>query len=197
MEGVNHQLMLIRWPKLQVWTWLLLLIGVGILLFINSSWFLKRTVYPLPYQDQVFYYSKKYGVDPYLVAGIMRVESSFKPRAESSRGARGLMQIMPETGQWAAEQIGLPDYDPIRLYDPEYNIQIGCWYLFNLNQEFRGNRLLVLAAYNAGSGRVQTWLANGQWDGHWETIENIPYPETRQYLKKVLNDYQIYQRLYE
>jgi len=150
----------------------------------------------MPYRDQVFYYSNLNKVDPYLVTAIMRVESNFKSQANSARGARGLMQIMPETGQWAAQQINLANYDSAQLYEPERNIQIGCWYLRQLGQDFNGDYPLILAAYNAGPGRVRTWLLTGQWDGRWETVDNIPFPETQEYLRKVNTDYQMYLRLY-
>ena len=188
--------MYIRRPKIRIQAWIFLLVAVAVLLLLNSPWFLKKTVYPIPYQDQIFYYTGIWGIDPYLATAVMRVESHFDEKAESSKGARGLMQIMPETGQWAAEQIKLKDYKPTQLYDPERNIQIGCWYLAQLAHEFQGNQLLMITAYNAGPTKVKTWLSTGQWDGRWETIENIPFLETRDYVRKVITDYQVYRRLY-
>jgi soluble lytic murein transglycosylase len=169
---------------------------MGLLFLVNSAWFLKKTAYPMPYQDQVFYYSNLNNIDPYLVTAVIRVESKFKPQANSVRGARGLMQIMPETGQWAAQQMALTNFEVSQLYDAERNIQIGCWYLGQLSQEFDGRYPLMLAAFNAGQGRVNNWLLTGQWDGHWETLDNIPFVETREYLEKVNADYQMYVRLY-
>lgn len=187
--------MLIRWPR--IWgAWLILMVIAGLLFLANSAWFLKKTAYPMPFKDRVFYFSNLNNLDPYLVTAIIRVESGFKPKANSVRGARGLMQIMPETGQWAAQQLALASFELSQLDDPERNIQIGCWYLRQLWSEFNGNYPLMLAAYNAGPGRVNTWILAGQWDGHWETLGNIPFAETREYLEKVNADYQMYVRLY-
>ena len=149
----------------------------------------------MPYQDQVFYYSNLNNIDPYLVTAVIRWRTNLNPR-QCSAGARGLMQIMPETGQWAAQQMALTNFEVSQLYDAERNIQIGCWYLGQLSQEFDGRYPLMLAAFNAGQGRVNNWLLTGQWDGHWETLDNIPFVETREYLEKVNADYQMYVRLY-
>jgi soluble lytic murein transglycosylase len=151
--------------------------------------------YPLTYREIIFARSAEFGLSPYLVAAVIRNESGFRPDAKSSQGARGLMQIMPETGEWAAEQIGIP-YSQELLNDPDYNIRLGCWYLSELKHEFAGELVLALAAYNGGRGNVQKWLNSRQWTGEHHTLDQIPFQETRQYVSKVLRDYSRYERIY-
>lgn len=155
-----------------------------------------RFVYPLPYKEIIFAEAAHNNVDPYLVAAIIRTESNFAPQAESKRGARGIMQIMPETGTWAADRMNLQGFHPDTLYDTATNIKIGCWYLNNLNLEFRGNKILVVAAYNAGRGNVRGWLQEEQWSGEHAAVDQIPFEETRIYVNKVLKSYRWYRYLY-
>ncbi len=173
--------------------WLLLLVAVLTLLGSKSFW---RVFYPLPYKELIFSQAAKNNVDPYLVAAIIKTESNFAPSAESPMGARGIMQIMPDTGAWAAEKMGLRDFHPDDLYDPKTSIRIGCWYISNLNTEFRGNKMLVIAAYNGGRGNVREWLEKGRWTGEHASVDQIPFTETREYVKKVLRNYSWYRYLY-
>ncbi len=152
--------------------------------------------YPQPNRDIVFSEAYESKVDPYLVFAIIRAESKFQTAAESPAGARGLMQIMPDTAQWIAEQQGVTDYSTIDLHDPQDNIQLGCWYLSNLIEEFNGNLPLVVAAYNAGRGTVSEWVASGQWNGDPGQLDQIPFEETRRYVKNVLKNYEAYQEIY-
>ena len=154
-----------------------------------------KLVFPFYHQEAIEFYATKHDIDPLLVASIIWVESRFDARAESPRGARGLMQIMPETGEWISEQINVP-YDLQRLYDPNHNIRLGCWYLANLRHEFGGNMNLVLAAYNGGRGNVRSWMDAGIWQGDKENIDDIPFGETREYVRRVNMIYQVYQKLY-
>lgn len=153
--------------------------------------------YPLPHQELVFREAKEHNVDPYLVFAIIRAESKYQNAAESSVGAKGLMQIMPETANWIAEQNGIEDFTLQELHQPEVNIRFGCWYLHNLSAEFDGNVPLTVASYNAGRGKVQEWLVGGTWNGEPEDIDRIPFPETRQYTRNVLKNYEAYQAIYE
>lgn len=152
--------------------------------------------YPQPNRDIVFSEAYASKVDPYLVFAIIRAESKFQTAAESPAGARGLMQIMPETAAWIAEQQGITDYSTIDLHDPRDNIQLGCWYLSDLIEEFNGNLPLVAAAYNAGRGTVSKWVSTGQWTGDPDQLDHIPFEETRQYVKNVLKNYEAYQEIY-
>lgn len=174
-------------------TWLVvLLIAAG--LGFGGRWLAYR-LYPLDYRHLIEQRAEENGLDPYLVAAVIRAESRFRPRATSPQGARGLMQIMPETGKWAADQMNLP-FHPDWLYEPEYNIRIGCWYLANLHSEFEGDPVLALAAYNGGRNNVQKWLIEHQWTGEERTLGQIPFPETRNYVAVVLRDHQRYRWLY-
>lgn len=151
--------------------------------------------YPLAYRPAIADCAEDHGLDPYLVAAVIRAESRFRPEATSPQGARGLMQIMPDTGRWVAEQMGLP-YDDAYLYDPAYNIRLGCWYLSALLGEFAGDPVLALAAYNGGLTNVYTWLNSQQWTGERDTLAQIPFAETRHYVANVLRDQRRYCLLY-
>ncbi|HCF51500.1 MAG TPA: lytic transglycosylase [Syntrophomonas sp.] len=153
--------------------------------------------YPQPHRTIVFNAAQQYDVDPYLIFSIIRAESGFQTTARSPVGARGLMQIMPETADWIAAQKSIKQFDTADLHDPQVNIEFGCWYLASLNKEFAGRLPIVVAAYNAGSGRVREWILSGQWDGSEQHIESIPFPETRQYVKNVLQNYEAYQAIYK
>lgn len=175
-------------------TWLAIVLGLAVALPLGGRWLVYRW-YPLTYETIIVRRSREHGLDPYLVAAVIRAESRFRPQATSQQGARGLMQIMPETGKWAAEQMEV-DFHPDYLYDPEYNIRIGCWYLANLVKEFEGDTVLALAAYNGGRNNVQKWLNERQWTGESRTLEQIPFQETRHYVAAVLLDYKRYLWLY-
>lgn len=180
------------WKKIS----LLTLLGFLLILLLNSTWFLKF-FYPFPHKDLVVKYSKEYKVDQYMVLALIRRESKFYPHARSKVGAKGLMQIMPETGSWIANQLGWVDYSEEKLYLPEYNIPMGIWYLAYLDKTFNGDIIKVLAAYNAGENKVYNWLEKRIWTGQLKDIEQIPYEETRRYIDRVLLDYQIYKRIYK
>lgn len=153
------------------------------------------TYFPLKYQDTIRKYSQKYGLDPYLVLAVIKVESNFMPEAVSPKKARGLMQITEKTGKWGAGQIQLTHYSVEKLFDPEINIQIGCWYLSVLYQEFEDTDL-VLAAYNGGSGNVSQWLKDSSLSSSGKRLDKIPFSETRNYVKKVKNSRFVYKKLY-
>ena len=164
------------------------------LLQINSvqrSW-----IYPFPHQEIVFEFAHEYHVDPYLAAAVIKMESSFRPEVHSHRGAVGLMQLMPDTAEWIAEQIEDEDFSIERLHEPESNIRYGIWYLSSLEREFDGNDILVLAAYNAGRGNVSDWMEEYQWDEDFHDIGAIPYAETRAYVHRVLRYRDKYRSLY-
>ena len=152
---------------------------------------------PFPYRDTITYYGKVYNVDPILTAAVIKTESNFNKKAVSVRGARGLMQIMPETGRWAAGQSGETGFDPEDLFDPETNIRLGTWYISDLAKEFNGSTVLILAAYNGGRGNVKDWLAGKTLVNPESSISQIPFPETRYYVKKVLLYNKIYSYLYK
>lgn len=155
-----------------------------------------RLFYPLRYQEPVLRYAALHRLDPLLLMAVIKVESRFDPRARSHRGAIGLMQLMPETARWAAEQMRLPSFSVEHLEDPEVNVRIGAWYLALLRNQFGGDLVLALAAYNGGEGNVRRWLQERRWSGELETLDDIPFPETREYVRRVLVNYEWYRRLY-
>lgn len=172
----------------------LALVFIG-LLVVNSNWFLK-IVYPQPYKDIIEEASSKYQVDSFLIFSIIKTESKFKPQALSSKGARGLMQIMPRTAQWVAEEINLANFDCNMLDEPQYNIEIGTWYYGYLLKQFKGNNIAALAAYNGGEANVKTWIRNNIWSGTLADLNKIPFKETKNYVSKVLMNYMMYHKLY-
>ena len=158
---------------------------------------LRKFVYPLQYDYMVRQYSYEDGVSPALVAAVILVESKFNEDAFSHRGASGLMQIMPETGEWIAGEMGIENFTPDQLTNVQTNIKMGTWYLAYLLHEFGGNKVLALAAYNAGRGHVDSWMEEYGWGKNFSEIEKIPFTETREYVKIVLLNEQQYTHLYK
>lgn len=171
----------------------LIVILMLVLLFSNIKQ-IGRYYYPLKYQETIFRYASANGLDPFLTAAIIKVESDYRPGAISPRGAVGLMQLMPKTAHWIAEQQG-DSFDPAWLLDPERNICYGTWYLAFLKQEFN-DMIIALAAYNAGHGNVKKWLSDQRWTGKVEDLDQIPFPETKQFIRKTIWTYRIYRYLY-
>lgn len=176
--------------------WIISIILIIIIAYIFHPLILKRFL-PIKFQEEIIKYSKVYNVEPYLIAAVIKVESNFNPYANSPKEARGLMQIMPSTGFWAAEKIGLEDFYIEELYTSEINIEIGAWYLQNLNKQFNGNIQLVLAAYNGGSGNVTNWLLDKRYSEDGKNLDHIPFLETRNYVKKVLTYQKLYKKIYD
>lgn len=175
---------------------LFILLIVATIALKNTEWVLK-TIYPIHYSDLIEKYSNEYEIDPHLVAAIMKNESRFDSSAVSKKDAKGLMQIAPITGQWAAEQLNIQSYSEDMLFDPELNIRIGVWYLNVLKNEFDGNIDVMVAGYNAGNGNVKKWLGNPEYSKDGKTLYEIPFNETKIYQKKVLRDYEIYGKIYK
>jgi len=178
--------------------YLRLLVGVFVLVlviifFAPPFW---QLFYPYHYREIIEGNAALNGLDPLLVATVIRVESSFRPQATSPKGARGLMQVMPATGEWVASQMGIPDFCSEQLFDPETNIKIGTWYLRHLKNQFDDNLAVTLAAYNGGRGNVKNWLQEQKWTGKVGDIGQIPFAETRHYVWRVLRVYNIYRGLY-
>ncbi|HET9886202.1 MAG TPA: transglycosylase SLT domain-containing protein [bacterium] len=156
-----------------------------------------RLIFPLAHIESVLHWSDEYNVDPFFVMAVMREESWLDPEAVSRAGARGLLQIMPETGQDVARQSGLEDFQRGDLFDPAINIRLGVFYLRRLFDRLDNEPLLVLAAYNAGEKNAQRWRADAQ--GSFDadrTAAGITYTETFDYVQKVLSTCEIYRSLY-
>jgi len=177
-----------------------ILLWSGILLFLVAVLTFPQWItifYPQPHQEIVMNYASESKIDSCLVFAIMRAESKYQTGAQSSAGAKGLMQIMPETAAWIASKHGITDFKIEQLHDPEVNIQFACWYLADLEQEFNGETPVVIAAYNAGRGTVSKWLEQDVWDGSSKNLDQIPFTETREYVTNVLKNYEAYQAIYE
>ncbi|MGB9867633.1 MAG: lytic transglycosylase domain-containing protein [Bacillota bacterium] len=147
-----------------------------------------KLVCPLAYLDVIAEVCDRLELDFYLIAALIRVESSFKPDAVSQVGACGLMQLMPETAKYVAQANGL-EFLPEKLFEPKYNVELGCMYMKELILRYRSDERSALAAYNAGPQVVDRWLAGRK--AYLDTGE-IEFSETREFVRKV----QIYRRLY-
>lgn len=162
------------------------LLGLVLLAAIGLSW-----AAPFPYQHEVLVAARHNRLNPLLVAAVIRTESSFRPHVESRRGAVGLMQLMPSTGRWIQTKMGASG----NLWDPRVNVAVGAWYLRYLLNRYHGHVKLALAAYNSGPEVVDVWLQQ-------KTIQpsvlpsSIPYPETRDFVTRVLAFYWLYRIVY-
>lgn len=152
-----------------------------------------KALYPLRYDEHIITYSQKYDLDKYLVMALIKAESNYIYDAHSGI-ARGLMQITDETADWIAAKLSLSDFD---ILEPETNINMGCFYLSYLLDYYNENEKLALAAYNAGMGNVNKWLSDEEYSKSGETLDNIPFLETRQYIDKIERNKKIYIKLYK
>ena len=199
-EGIHHQVNIKTKRKMSFWKKLLLMILVlaSLSYFVwQNEDFQRKYLYPYDYQDTINFYADRYEVDRNLVASVILAESKFRQDATSVHGARGLMQIMPETGSWIATQIEDDSFSVDKLYNVNMNIKYGTWYLSELQTEFEGNEVLALAAYNAGRGNVYEWMEKYHWDINFKDYTKIPFPETREYVKRVLENKKQYNKLYK
>lgn len=184
-----------------------LLIAVPILLLIISSIInydaakeLDKSIYPLKYESYVEEYAQEFDVDKCLVYGIIKTESGFNPDAVSPVGAIGLMQLMPDTFTWL--QNYRTQFQPEKLlgsdelFDPKLNIEYGVYLLSYLMDMYDGNIPLVICSYNAGHGNIDEWLSNGTINGDNVIADNIPFPETANYLTRVQTAMDAYRELY-
>ena len=154
--------------------------------------------YPMEYRDLIEAGAEEFNLNPAFVTAIIRNESSFQPRAESSVGARGLMQLMPDTAEWIAGKMKISGYAFERMYDPESNIRFGCWYLRYLASLFHGDPVCVACAYHAGQGQVNAWLSDSSLsqDGISLNLSKMADGPTKTYAGRVIRAYGIYEALY-
>ena len=169
---------------------------VAIVILVGGKYSIKKYLYPYKYKEIVDKYSYEYNLDPFLVLAVIKTESNFNTDAESSKGAKGLMQIMDSTGEWIGSKVEIDKFNANMLYDPEINIEFGWWYLNSLLKEF-SDLSLALAAYNGGSGNVTKWLNNPEYSSDGENLTYIPFKETKKYVDKVNTRYNVYKFLYE
>lgn len=158
----------------------------------------ERAQHPLYYADTITAYADAQELDPALVASVILCESSYDPKAESRLGARGLMQLMPDTAEWVAHKLGEDgaDYSFDNLYDPQTNIRFGTWYLGYLSRRFNGDATKIVCAYHAGQGNVDSWLKNPQYSSDGVTLDVIPTQDTATYASRVLRARDIYRKYY-
>jgi soluble lytic murein transglycosylase len=152
----------------------------------KPSWY-ARLRYPLEYEHIVRGHAGQYDLDAALLAAVIYRESKFDPYARSASGAIGLMQLLPETAEGIAQFTGGSRFEVDDLYDPEINVRYGSFYLRRLLLKYEDERL-ALAAYNAGQANVDGWIADGR--------EEIPFPETREFVDNVLEARDVYARAY-
>jgi peptidoglycan lytic transglycosylase len=156
---------------------------------------IRQVIFPLDYWPLLQKYGAARGLDPYLLAALVAQESNFDPTVVSPANAVGLMQVLPSTGRAYAKVLGLRSFSTRRLNDPETNIQIGTTLFANTVKRF-GGVYFALAAYNAGDGRVVAWQKERRGLPQDEFIDDIPFPETQNYVKRILGTAEDYRRLY-
>ena len=161
-----------------------------------SRYLIREVFFPYKYQEYVDKYSEEYNLDPYFVLSVMKTESGFDENAHSHKNAVGLMQITVDTGEWAASEMGFSSFSKEDLFNEEYNIRMGCWYLRKLNDMFDGDLNLMVAAYNAGPTNVNKWLQDEEFSKDGKELHYIPFNETKKYVDKVNTYYNIYKYLY-
>jgi len=154
-----------------------------------------ESLYPICFEDIIREYALKYEIDPLLVMAMIREESRFNSWNESAAGARGLMQIIFSTAEWIAPKINIIDFNDEMLFSPKVNINLGCWYIHYLKEKFSNDYILMISGYNAGPGITDQWLERYDQSDLDNFVENIPYAETREHIKKVMKSYQMYKRL--
>lgn len=173
-----------------------LLLTLGTLLLNYGYKHYYSAVYPRQFSEEVTAASEQFDVEPSLIYAIIHTESSFQPQATSSAGAKGLMQLTDSTLQWALNRAGEQGkYTAEDLYDPSVNIHYGVYVLTLLGEQFK-NTETILAAYNAGIGRVSEWLKDPAYSTDGVHLTAIPYPETADYVERVQNARKQYRELY-
>ena len=174
---------------------------ISVLLFIIFSFLVatytiplieKKYIYPLKYEEEIIKYSKEFSLDCYLVLAVINTESSFRESAVSEKGAKGLMQITNSTAKYIAKELKETDYE---IFSPDINIRFGCFYLRYLLNKFSVEKT-ALCAYNAGEGNVLAWLKNDKYSLDKNSLIEIPFKETKDYVRKIYKSYAKYKKLY-
>lgn len=150
-----------------------------------------KIIYPTKYSEYVEKYSEEYGIDKLLIYSIIKAESNFNPNVKSKSSAIGLMQLMEKTALEIDSTI-----DENELYNEETNIKIGIEYFSKLLMHYDNSIELAIIAYNAGMGNVDRWIEEGTIEKDGSNIENVPFKETNNYVRKILRDYEVYKKLY-
>ncbi|MEZ4357367.1 MAG: lytic transglycosylase domain-containing protein [Eubacteriales bacterium] len=156
---------------------------------------LQKYLYPLKYEEEILNETANFDLSSALIAAMIYTESGFDEDSESAAGAVGLMQIMPDSGEWIAGKLGIEFKDSM-LKDPDTNIKLGCWYVSYLLDRFSDTETM-LAAYNAGPNKVADWLSDVSYSSDGKTLNSIPYGETEKYVEKVQGAYDVYKKIYD
>lgn len=158
---------------------------------------IQKLIYKKEYSENVTKYAKEYNVDENLIYAVIKAESNFKPNVKSNKDAVGLMQLMKDTAKEVSKRINIQISDEEfeeKLLEPDLNINLGTKYLSILIEQYQ-NIEIAVTAYNAGIGTVNNWIEKGIIKQDGSDIENIPYKETNNYVRKILRDYKIYSNL--
>ena len=153
-------------------------------------------LYPIKFEEEIYKYSSELQIDPLLTFAIIKTESNFREDVVSNSGAIGLMQLMESTAKEQARKLNI-EYSKEILYDAETNLKIGLNYFNTLLDYYNQNYILAFTAYNAGLGNVQKWINEGVIKPDGSDIENIPFKETNMYVRKIIKNYETYQKLYK
>lgn len=178
--------------KKQLWYVVVGLVLVSIIIFVLIFWYV---IYPVKHRTIIEKYSEIYNLEPELICAVINTESNFNKMAESKVGARGLMQLMPNTAEEIADKLMVKNYTAEMLYSPDINIRFGCYYLNYLLNMYNGNLVNTVAAYNAGFNKVNLWLTTEEYSLNGEVI-NPPISETRNYISKILTALKVYKVRY-
>jgi soluble lytic murein transglycosylase len=172
-----------------------LALAVAFVVVVQPAWYL-RTRYPLKYPKTIETHAANYHLPAALVAAVIMQESGFNPHVKSHAGAVGLMQLTPKTAKGIALRTGGGAFTTDDLLTPEISIRYGCWYLEHLHKQFKHDDtyIMTLAAYNAGQGRVLEWVEQDA--DHILTVDDIPFDETRAYVKRVREIREKYEKAY-
>jgi soluble lytic murein transglycosylase len=154
-----------------------------------------KILFPQQYWSSIEQEAAKNGLDPYMVASLIRQESEFNPAAISPANAWGLMQLLPSVGRSLAKEEGIRHFNEVELLNPETNIRLGSRYLKQTLDKFDGQAPYAFAAYNAGDSRVTDWQSIGKYHGMDEFVESIPFTETRDYVQAIVRNESIYREL--
>lgn len=178
---------------------IVLVLGLlGLMLLFSEDEVKKETMvlYPMEYTSLIRENAVEQGLEPAYVAAVILAESSYNPNAVSSVNAQGLMQIMPDTGEWISGKFD-EEYVEGCLFSPETNIKYGCWYLGYLMRRYDGDMRCSSAAYHSGQGKVDQWLSDPAYSADGKTLSVIPGSNADTYVNRVLEYYEKYDELYQ
>lgn len=181
--------------KFKLLSLLLILSVIFIIIIVNAVKLGIQTVYPRQYVDLVEDNAEEFEIDTALLYALIKTESGFDKNAVSSVGAKGLTQITPDTFSWLQTKTG-EEYEEDKLFEPEISVYYGAYFLDMLLEEFN-NTETALAAYHAGRGKVNEWLADPRISPDGEILENIPYEDTEKYVERVMKNTEKYKEIYD